>query len=332
VQRIAAYRFMRLCRAVLCRVVQSLLYNVIHSKSVHCPLTPLQVFLDETPISEKDLEKMEKGEESMLASSLAWLAQRVQLAWVSLSTSDLLDTENASTGTTTSFTTLTAHLHQHCSSYRVRPLGLTMRNSANIAAAADPDLVQGYSSGSGSGIASVLPPGRRSTVPGSRPYCVRTRWGNEPDYPAIQRSLRHALDHLVPHTSPSSHTSHTAILCGSRIRPRQVAAAIPSAILYDGGVEKYDQWSRPTRLASSERCDQRPGLERWLTTGGLLVTHKRMFRGMEAASVVFVSCCLGFDGGLRSALMRAVGCLVIVADSRNAKQDKIGETFEVVNI
>ena len=52
------------------------------------------MFIDETPVSAEDLKKMEKGEESELASSLAWLAQRVRLAWVSLSTSDLLDTRD----------------------------------------------------------------------------------------------------------------------------------------------------------------------------------------------------------------------------------------------
>ena len=125
---------------------------------------------------------MERGEESGLASSLAWLAQRVQLAWVSLSTSDLLDYIGGSSGASTSLSTLTSHLHQHCSSYRVRQLGLTMRNSANIAAAAHKDMVQGYANSALYTPASVLPPGRRSTVAGCRPYCVLTPWTGL-DYP-----------------------------------------------------------------------------------------------------------------------------------------------------
>ena len=60
--------------------------------------------MDETPVSNPDLKKMDRGEESELASSLAWLAQRVRLAWVSLSTSDLLDT--GIDGGTTSLSTL----------------------------------------------------------------------------------------------------------------------------------------------------------------------------------------------------------------------------------
>ena len=291
------------------------------------------MFLDETPVSVEDLEKVERGEESGLASSLAWLAQRVRLAWVSLSTSDLLDISDALSGPTTPLSTLTSHLGQHCPSYRVRQLGLTMRNSANIATAAHPDTVQGYgSSWTPANIAgaatpvSVLPPGRRSTVPGSRPYCVLTHWATDPDYPAIERSLQHALAHLVPPTS------HTAVLCSEDISPRQVAAAIPTAILYDGGVKWYGGWGIPTMLASSERCDQRPGLERWLTTGGTLVTHERLFRGMEAASVLYVTRDPGYGGGVRSALMRAVACLVLVTDSRFAMEEKVGETFEVVNI
>ena len=163
-------------------------------------------------------------------------------------------------------------------------------------------------------------------MPGSRPYCVLTPWASPVDYPAIERSLQHALAHLVPPTS------HTAVLCSEDISPRQVAAAIPTAILYDGGVEEYDGYGDPTLLASSERCDQRPGLERWLTTGGTLVTHERLFRGMEAASVLYVTRNPGLVGGVRSALMRAVASLVLVSDSRLVKEEKVGEAFEVVNI
>ena len=127
-------------------------------------------------------------------------------------------------------------------------------------------------------------------------------------------------------------TSHTAVLCSDYISPRQVAAAIPTAILYDGGVKEYDDRGNPTLLASSERCDQRPGLERWLTTGGTLVTHASMFRGMEAASVLYVTYNPGFVSGVRSAIMRAVASLVMVTDSRVTKEEKLGEAFEVVNI
>ena len=137
---------------------------------------------------------------------------------------------------------------------------------------------------------------------------------------------QHALAHLVPPTS------HTAVLCSGYISPRQVAAAIPTAILYDGGVEVYNIRGIPTLLASSERCDQRPGLERWLTTGGTLVTHERLFRGMEAASVLYVTDSPGLGGGVRSALMRAVASLVLVTDSRQTNKEKVGEAFEVVNI
>ena len=163
-------------------------------------------------------------------------------------------------------------------------------------------------------------------MPGSRPYCVLTHWASVPDYPAIERSLQHALAHLVPPTS------HTAVLCSGIISPRQVAAAIPTAILYDGGVEEYDGRGIPTLLASSERCDQRPGLERWLTTGGTLVTHARMFRGMEAASVLYVTGSPGYGGGVRSSLMRAVASLVLITSNRRTNKEKLGETFEVVNI
>ena len=127
-------------------------------------------------------------------------------------------------------------------------------------------------------------------------------------------------------------TSHTAVLCSDDISPRQVATAIPTAILYDGGMEGYDMFGTPTLLASSERCDQRPGLERWLTTGGTLVTHEKMFRGMEAPSVLFVTWCPGSGVGSRSAIMRAVASLCIITNSVYSKEEKLGEAFEVVNI
>ena len=68
-----------------------------------------------------------------------------------------------------------------------------------------------------------------------------------------------------------------------------------------------------------------------MCTGGTLVTHASMFRGMEAASVLYVTRVPGY-GGVRSGLMRAVASLVLVSDSMLAKVEKLGETFEVVNI
>ena len=84
-------------------------------------------------------------------------------------------------------------------------------------------------------------------------------------------------------------------------------------------------------VASSERYDQRQDLERWLTRGGLLVTHERLYRGMEAPSILYITRSPGNDIGVRSALMRAVASLVMISGSGVAKE-KIGETFEVVNI
>ena len=94
----------------------------------------------------------------------------------------------------------------------------------------------------------------------------------------------------------------------------------------------YDNWGRPTMVSSSERYDQRPGLERWLTTGGLLVTHERLFRGMEAHSVLYLTGTTGAEGGARSALMRATAALVMVTRSQGAEEKKIGEAFDIVTI
>ena len=287
------------------------------------------MFIDETPVSAEDLEKMEKGEESELASSLAWLAQRVQLAWVTLSTSDLLDTSGYS-APTTSLSTLTSHLGQHCPSYRVRQLGLTMRNSSNIAKAARLDMMKRYTSGAGFTPTSVLPPGRSSTVPGARPSCILSCWSGSPDYKAIERSMEYAFKNLLPLSS------HTAVLCSDGINPQKVAALFTTTtILYDGGVERYGSDGRPSfiHLKDDRLCgtrDQRPGLERWLATGGLLVTHERLFRGMEAPTILYITSHPGSSSGVRSSMMRAVASLVIIARDSAAKKDVLGENFEVV--
>ena len=296
-------------------------------------LIHLQVFIDETPVSKRDLLKVAKGEESGLASSLNWLAQRVKLVWVSLSTTDLLDQTDDLQGTSnTSMKALTDHLTHHCSSFKVRKLGLTMRNSAHIAKAAQLDMMKRYNSGAGYIPTSVLPPGIRSTVPGSRPYCILTRWANSPDYKAIERSMEYAFKHLLPLSS------HTAILCSDEINPQKVAPLITTtSILYDGGIDKYSKDGQPRFicLKDDRLCDarnQRPDLERWLASGGLLVTHERLFRGMEAPSILYITNHPGTSSGVRSSMMRAVATLVMIARDSAAEKDMLGENFEVVCI
>ena len=68
-------------------------------------------FLDESPICKSDLEDMEAAVKSGMAKNLAWLAQRVQLAWVRLSTSDLPDTTTQ--GSVPTLLVLFEHLNQH---------------------------------------------------------------------------------------------------------------------------------------------------------------------------------------------------------------------------
>ena len=320
----------------------------------------MQVFIDEAQVRKEDMEKMQRMEKSSLAKSLAWLAQRVQLIWVSLSTSDLLDNSdgpafsplpppppmasffqvpnmqvtfgNALPGPP-SFSDLTDHLNKHCCSYRMRQLGFTMRNSANIASAAHPDTMKGYYKTNASWNASVLPPGKRSTVAGCRPHCILAPWKSGGagaglcDYQATKKSISYAFTHLLPLTS------HTVIQCGPSISPRDVAANLKRSVtLYDGGVRLYSNDGTPSLLPSSERYDQRPDLERWLTTGGLLVTHDKLFRGMEAPSVIYVTGTLGFDPGARGGLMRAVAALVVISDSAQAQEEKIRKTFDVIKL
>ena len=61
-----------------------------------------------------------------------------------------------------------------------------------------------------------------------------------------------------------------------------------------------------------------------------MVTHERLFRGMEAPSVLYVAWSPGYGDGVRSGLMRAVASLVLVAPTDNVDEEKIEETFKII--
>jgi hypothetical protein len=144
----------------------------------------------------------------------------------------------------------------------------------------------------------------------------------------IDRSLASCLSSL----SPTQLSGHIAVLCGVGISPRKVAGLLPSSTLYDAGVEKYDYRGVPRLFPASERREQRQSVRRWLTgRGGVLVTHGETYNGLEAPLVILVDRELGY-GGERSHMLRAVGQLVVIADSGLVEEEEVKKQFDVTHV
>ena len=292
------------------------------------------MIIDELPLSNDDLEKILKGEESELCLTLQVVEQCSDLACASISSSSLLESQGFHTSApTVSLSDLKDHLSKRCPSYSRAELGACMRSSGSIAAAADPAAVEAASSRTTIPTVSVIPPGSRSTVPGPPPRMVLTKWSDIPDYPTIQLSLAHCLTSLLP----SPLTGPVAILCGADISPREVAQRLSSSqhpvTLYDGGVRHYDSDGSPSLYPAAERRDQRGQLEVWLGGGAAtLVTHNILFSGMEAATVIYVTGWPGAEPGARSGIMRATAGLLLVADSDAVEEEEASKMFNVITI
>ena len=266
---------------------------------------------------------------SCLAETLQCVEQHCGMALVVLSTSSLLEMKGT-TSTSVSLAKLTQHLAQHCPTFPVTQLNLCMRSSGNIAEVAGPQQVKAYWSVRGNTtVTSVVAQGTRSTVGGTRPRCILAKWTGRIDYSMIDRSLASCLSSL----SPTQLSGHIAVLCGGNISPRKVAGLLPSSTLYDAGVEEYDFDGDPSLFPASERREQRQSVRRWLKgRGGLLVTHGRTYNGLEAPVVILVARCLGVSAGARSHMLRAVGQLVVIADSGLVVEEELKKQFDVTYV
>ena len=306
-----------------------------------------QAFIDEIPVSQDDLKSIENGKMSCLAKTLLCVEQHCSMALVVLSTSSLLEVKGSfTTSPTVPLAMLTQHLAQHCPGFSVTQLNLCMRSSGNIAEAAGPRQVKAYRSGGAiTPATSVLAQGTRSTVGGPRPRCILTKWTGYPNNPAIGRidyraigridyaAISRGLASCLSSLSPTQLSGHIAVLCGNWISPRKVAGLLPSPTLYDAGVEEYGYQGDPRLFPASERREQRQSVRRWLTgRGGLLVTHGGAYNGLEAPVVILVVKDLGYGGGVRSDMLRAVGQLIVIANSDGVVEEEVKKQFDVTNV
>ena len=75
------------------------------------------------------------------------------------------------------------------------------------------------------------------------------------------------------------------------------------------------------------------GLTAWLRgAGGILVTHNKLYTGMEAPAVVFISARGGDDTGTRSGRLRAVARLVYISSSSGVDRDVLEQHYTIVNL
>ena len=74
-------------------------------------------------------------------------------------------------------------------------------------------------------------------------------------------------------------------------------------------------------------------MEAWLRGGGgMLVTHSRLFNGLECPVVIMLTSRPGDDQGIRSGLLRATAGLALICDSFYVKEKEMKKTFDVVKI
>merc|ERR1712203_471089 len=111
--------------------------------------------------------------------------------------------------------------------------------------------------------------------------------------------------------------------------------------LYDGGVEYYS-YAKANHYPSAQdsvnedpsSVQQRADLIQWMEgSGGILVTHNRLFAGMEAPTVVLITKTLGTnETAVRSGMLRAVAKLVVISDRRDTNIEMVEKHFDVIEM
>ena len=152
------------------------------------------------------------------------------------------------------------------------------------------------------------------------------------DYPKMSLCLRHYLSSLPPPLL----RGHIAVLCGPDISPGSVAPLLSShsPALYQAGVHHYGSYSgRPVLLPAGQGGGERGQVEAWLGGGGgMLVTHSRLFNGLECPVVIMLTRRPAEDPGSRSGLLRATAGLALICDGNFVKEKEMKKTFDVVKI
>ena len=320
----------------------------------------LKIFFDEFPVSKGDYVSVKNDSESDLVKMLKAIEENSYQAYVSLKTTCLLDTvvhKGIKTGrilkdtTNITQTMLQDHIERK-TSFKVKVFTLRMRNTSKIGKAVLADMDEYAVRKRNKGnfpAARILDPGNSNiTVPGERPWCVLGEIGfDEPKMEIISICLKHSLVKVlhIDEVAPGNRPPHIAVICGDRIPPRKVWETIDylnfKPCLYDGGVEKYKEGSvclypNPENPAEADHPleEQQANLVQWLEgPGGILVTHNRLFAGMEAPIVIFITRTLGSEEtAIRSGFLRAVAKLVVISSAQNARIKKVKQTFDVIEL
>ena len=324
---------------------------------VHGDKDKVKVFFDEFPVSKVDLEAVKKNKDGDLIRMLRAIDDGSCQAYVSLKTTCLLDTVFArgpktkamrEAGASISTRDLKSYIEKQ-TNCKVKVLSQRMRNSSKIGKAVVANMEEYALKREAFPVAAVLETGNSNhTVPGERPHCVVGNLGGyTPCMENIAKCLKFSLTellHLPSSGDPAGKLPpHTAILCGDNIRPREVWKTIDylniKPCLYDGGVEYYsyataNHYPTPMDPITSEHStvQQRADLVQWMEApGGILVTHNRLFAGMEAPMVVLITKTLGTnETAVRSGMLRAVAKLVVITDEKDIKIETVEKHFEVV--
>ena len=317
----------------------------------------VKVFFDEFPVTKEDLEAVKNNEEGELTRMLKAIDEKSYQAYVSLKTTCLLDTVFAPGPKTKTMREVGANIStkdlksyiENQTNCKVKVLSKRMRNTSKIGKAVVANMEDYALKHEGTfPVACVLEAGNSNhTVPGERPHCVVGELGGyTPCMDNITMCLWASLTQLLrlPLSGDPAQKlpAHIAILCGDNIQPREVWKRIDylniKPCLYDGGVKMYS-YATAHHYTDSENQDhptaqQRTDLIQWMEgPGGILVTHNRLFAGMEAPTVVLITKTLGTnETAVRSGMLRAVAKLVVISDKRDTNIKMVEKHFDVIEM
>ena len=241
------------------------------------------------------------------------------MAWVVLSTTSLLDDQYAAAVPQDKLESLVRRI-----GYKSVTLDHILRNSSTITSATAPDNVNRYNFGVD--ISKSISAGSCSTVTGTRPTCYLYKYSRDVNYSLIGECVDKYLE--------LHKTAQTVILCDQFISPREVKSLLTGDVtLYDAGVEEFDYDNIP-RHYRADLATQKEDLEKWINSGGVLLTHDNMFRGCEAETI---ACLAKHWGGAvgsqaRSGPTRAVSQLCLVTSDLYIKPEEIKQHFTVIDV
>ena len=304
----------------------------------------VKIFLDEFPVSEDDLKHVLKDEESQLTLTLRTVGENCVQMWAALATGDLMDIKDGGTVMDSKSQNL-AKIPYLSEKIKLRKediweLRLKMRNTSQIAMIA-PENMSGFGAMTHDGTQpkAMLPLAEPSTVPGPQPHCVLVGINAGLAYAVYYRSLERSIHYALSLLHYASTQEHLAILCNGRICPWEVAMDLRVAglavTLYDAGVKTFSPKGKPKECygtkehAACPLVKQKEDLEMWLTgSGGILVTHNKLFVGMEAPSVILLTGDVATDSEVRSGLLRAVTRLVLICDKQGNARPSVKKELE----